>query len=62
MGNVFCLPKNFTLPGDRAQVENPCSEEQMNDLDTRLEEVKDRIIAVNHSDLSHLKTHINYIV
>ena len=50
MKNVFCLPKNFTLPGDRAQVENPCTEEQMNDLDTRLQEVKDKIIAVSWSD------------
>lgn len=50
MGNVFCLPKNFTLPGDRVQVDSSCSEEQMNDLDTRLQEVKDKIIAVKYAN------------
>ena len=49
MGNVFCLPKNFTLPSDRVQLDKPCSEGQMNDLDTRLQEVKDKIIAVRQS-------------
>ena len=49
---MFSLPSNLVLPEDRPQVESPCSEEQMNDLDTRLKEVKDRIMAVSISCLS----------
>lgn len=43
---MFSIPNNIVLPEDRQQVENPCTEEEMNKLDDEVKHVIDRIIAV----------------
>ena len=52
--NVFSLPRNLILSEDRPQIENPCSEEKMRDIDRQLKEGKDKLMAVSLRAVSHI--------
>ena len=44
---MFSLPRNLILSEDRPQIDNPCSEEKMRDIDRQLKEGKDKLMAVS---------------
>lgn len=46
MNNVFTIPPYLVLPSDRKQIDSPCTEEEMRELDLDIQEATDKIIAV----------------
>ena len=48
---MFSLPRNLILSEDRPQIDNPCSEEQMQAIDRQLKEGKDKLMAVSLTGL-----------
>lgn len=41
------IPRHLVLPEDAPQLENPCTQQQMEALDTDIQTVVDRIMAVS---------------
>lgn len=50
--NVFNIPDHLVLPEDRQNVENPCTEADLDQLDQEIKHVTDRIIAVKYANAS----------